>query len=205
MSAAETGADYVMFGEPDAEGQGLRSTPSSSASHGGRRCSKFPASLMPTRSTRSARSRVPGPILSRSAIASSTDARGVAVAIATPWIVWRSGRLSDEPAALRFCRHLTAGLTAAAARARAGSDPAHSRRHHSSLRQGSPKARPKPAPKPVARKPARQRSRLRRRPACRPRPLGARPPLRRLSARPLPDRIPARDPARRGERRCQMR
>ena len=48
MLAAEAGADYVMFGEPDADGRpAVASTPCSSASRGGRRCSKSPASAMP--------------------------------------------------------------------------------------------------------------------------------------------------------------
>ena len=47
MVAAEAGADYVMFGEPDATATGRRSSRSSSASNGGRRCSRFPASALP--------------------------------------------------------------------------------------------------------------------------------------------------------------
>ena len=44
MLAAEAGADYVMFGEPDEDGRRPSFEPSSNASNGGRRCSRFPAS-----------------------------------------------------------------------------------------------------------------------------------------------------------------
>ncbi len=47
MLAAERGADYVMFGEPEATGDRPSFERSSSASHGGRRCSRFPASALP--------------------------------------------------------------------------------------------------------------------------------------------------------------
>ncbi len=44
MAAAEAGADYVMFGEPDADGVRPSFDAISNASPGGRKCSKRPAS-----------------------------------------------------------------------------------------------------------------------------------------------------------------
>ncbi len=68
MRAAEQGADYVMFGEP---GRARRSAPPSissrNASPGGPRCSRRPASPMPTRPMRSHHWSPPAPISSRSA------------------------------------------------------------------------------------------------------------------------------------------
>ena len=69
MLAAETGADYVMFGDPRppprGAGSGLPSTKFWSASSGGRSCSKSPASAMRQAATRSLRWRKPAPTSSR--------------------------------------------------------------------------------------------------------------------------------------------
>ena len=91
MVAAERGADYVMFGEPDASGErpGFRAR-SRSASPGGRKCSRPRASAMPPRPMRSRRWSKPAPISSRSAICSG----------ATPQ--WR--RKSPPPRATCACR-----------------------------------------------------------------------------------------------------
>ena len=72
MLAAEAGADYAMFGEPDHSGgqAGTKatarpSTPCWSGSPGGRNCSSRLASATPQTSTRSARWRKRAPISSR--------------------------------------------------------------------------------------------------------------------------------------------
>ena len=81
MLAAEGGADYVMFGEPDAAGERPSWRRSKSGSPGGRRCSKRLASLMPLRSTKWRRWRKPAPILSRSATGLWQDPQAIAAAI----------------------------------------------------------------------------------------------------------------------------
>ena len=54
MLAGEAGADYVMFGEPDADGPpAVACTQSWSGLRGGRNCSKFRASPMRSDSTKS--------------------------------------------------------------------------------------------------------------------------------------------------------
>ncbi|MEI9804784.1 MAG: thiamine phosphate synthase [Pseudolabrys sp.] len=46
MTAAELGADYIMFGEPEPSGERPAFRPSRNASRGGPKCSRRPASLM---------------------------------------------------------------------------------------------------------------------------------------------------------------
>ena len=67
MEAAEGGADYVMFGEPDEHGNARASKRSKSALAGGRKCSKRHALPMPPASMKLPRWFWPAPTLSRSA------------------------------------------------------------------------------------------------------------------------------------------
>ena len=52
MAAGELGADYVLFGEPDAKGSDPRSRPSPSGWTGGPNCSSRPPSALPPRARR---------------------------------------------------------------------------------------------------------------------------------------------------------
>ena len=70
MAAGELGADYVLFGEPDAKGNGRRWRRSPSGCTGGPNCSSRPASAMPPRARRPPHSLPPAPIFCWSAISS---------------------------------------------------------------------------------------------------------------------------------------
>src|SRR6185437_13039973 len=70
MSAGEAGADYVLFGEPDAMDSGPRPRQSPSACNGGPNCSNRPASAFRRESKRRRSSPPPGPISFWSAISS---------------------------------------------------------------------------------------------------------------------------------------
>ena len=145
----------------------VASTPSSSVSPGGRKCSRFPASAMPARSTRSGRCRRPAPISSRSATASSPMHAASRPPSATRWHVLRSRRRSDEQRdrRTRVSEHWSPALTASrdCRRARAGAPRSIPRRR-----------RPCPRPRRSRRRASRPRPRSHRRP-----PAGGRTPAPR--------------------------
>ena len=70
MTAAEAGADYVLFGEPDAMAGGRRQRRSRNGCNGGPNCSSRPVSGLPPRVRRPASSPRPARISCWSAISS---------------------------------------------------------------------------------------------------------------------------------------
>ena len=70
MAAGEAGADYVLFGEPDAKGSAPRRRRSPSGCNGGKNCSNRLASALPSRARKPSSSPPPAPTSSWSAISS---------------------------------------------------------------------------------------------------------------------------------------